>query len=240
MNALELARKALETVDDFCFDCRIYASEGGKCGGGWCDSTELELNSSQLLYLISQRVDKPKLFEGKDLEEIDLDSTILDLAYCGAFPQGDPYASAYTNVPQELAALGEELARYDDSDAAAATSIMEQLKAIQDGEYTFTFSINDAVTDEPFEEGVVRKINLSAEEARGLLKLEYGHDQLFEGLSCENVNKRLVDDKAAKLGFAEDFNNYSCGGDCEPLEYYLEAWWNSLTRYLTERSQKHS
>ncbi len=225
MNTVDLIKKALKTVDDNTFDCYVYASEGGRCGSAWDDNSELELSANELLYLISQRLDvNPEVFDGLNLTEVDVQAKIIELAYEGAFPEGGPYATVNSVIPEELGELGEMLEGFDDSDEEAANEIRGRLETIGEDDYTFTFDIKDAITCETMKEGVNESIHLSSPEVLGLLHSEYGHDKLFEDIDYEDADEDLINGKAAQRGFAEDYNPFSCDGMCEALEVYLDSW----------------
>ncbi len=229
MNNIELAKKALESVDDMSFNCYLYASTGGTCSSGWDDNRELYLSASELLYLISRGFSKQKeLFENLDMTEVDVEEKINELAHEGAFPEGGAYASVNGVVPDELEDLGEMLENYDED---AADEIRQRLEDITDGEFTFYFTIKDSF-DYVFEEDAEEPISLTAGQVRGLLNGEYGNDELFQDLDCEEADEDLINDKAEELGFAEEYNTFSVGGDCEELDTYLESWETLIEKIL--------
>ncbi len=224
MNNEDLAKDALLAVCDMSFPCYLYASVGGICGGGWDGEGELELTAGQLLYLISQRLGGKQMFDGFDLEEIDLEKEISQRAFEGAFPEGGPYALVESVVPDELDGLKELLENYDGNDGDAADEIMEQLNDLTDGYYTFHFTIMDAEAGCEIEENVEETIHLTASEVRGLLYNEYDFEDLFQDTDYEVADEDLINEKAEETGITDSYKDYIFGGDCDELETYLDSW----------------
>lgn len=226
MTQLELARKTIEKIGWHSFHCRIYASEGGKCSNGWADYDELDLSPEQIRYLIKVQMDKKELFEGIQTEEVDVDEIIVAKAVEGAWPDGGPRASVNDVIPDELTSLSEELESIVDIEADADTinDIRDKLRSIKDGNYTFHFTVADADDFYYFDEDAEEKIPLTAKEAIGLFYGRYDLEEVFEGICDEALDEDFVNDKAEKMDFASEYDQFIYGGECEELDGFLDAW----------------
>lgn len=79
-NNKQLIAKALERVEDSSFECNIVPEPDMRitCGS---DTTDIELTSKQLNYLISKEVDSQLLPADLEKEEVDIEKLINDAAY---------------------------------------------------------------------------------------------------------------------------------------------------------------
>lgn len=222
MTNIQLAKKVLENIQDENFRLGVSASTGAKCDDGWCDSLDLDLSREQLLYLINERNGHNELFEGLTLEKVDVDSIITDMTMEAAWPDGGPAATVNDVIPNELAELSEELEALDETDENAVKLIREELLQITGGKYTFYFTVE--ASGYYFTEDAEESIELSAKEALGLLYGQHDKDAAFDGICEESYDEDLINDKADELGFADDYDSFSYGGESEELEAYLNAW----------------
>lgn len=222
MTNIQLAKKALENIQNECFRLGVSASTGAKCDDGWCDSLDLDLSKEQLLYLINERNGHNELFEGLSLEEVDVDSIITDMTMEAAWPDGGPAATVNDVIPNELSELSDELEALDETDKDAVKSIREKLHQITGGKYTFYFTVE--ASGYYFTEDAEESIELSAKEALGLLYGQHDLKEAFDGICEESYYEDIINDKADKLGFANDYDSFSYGGESEELEAYLNAW----------------
>ena len=222
MTNIELAKKSLDYIHDESFWLHVSATTGGKCDDGWMDTLSLDLSREELLYLINMHNGHNELFEGLTLEEIDVDSIITDIAMKAAWPDGGPSACVNDVVPNELSELSEELESLDSTDDDAVRAIREKLKQISDGKYTFSFTVD--ASGYSFTEDAEECIELSAQEALGILYGKHKIDKVFNGICDESYDEYFINAKARKLGIAEDYDNFIYGAECEPLETYLNAW----------------
>lgn len=222
MTQIELARKALDNVQDECFTASVYASEGGKCDGGWDGSEELYLSRQQLLSLIRSSVDAPGLFEGMTLEDVDVDGLIADMAVEAAWPDGEPEATVKDAIPDELSELDEALDSLDTDDEEEVETIRKQLKEVAAGTYTFWFTIG--TPDYDYADDVKAKIKLTSEQALGLLRGRHDLDTVFDGICDKCYDEDLVNAKARSEGIADEYDSFSYGGESEELNGWLDAW----------------
>lgn len=234
MTNIELARKALKFIKQTDFKCLVSASEGGQCGEGWCDDAELTLSVPEIMYLLSNKVDNTELFKNVELKEIDLDCVIANVAYEAACPEGGPQAYLKDIIASELSDLDEMMTGFEDngSEEDDLQEIREELADLQDGDYTFNFDIKDAFGGYYIEEDVKHGIELTADQARGIL---FSEDRalFFEGLSYnDSIDECTIEDKATELGFAENYDYFSYSGHCDDIESYLEAWSTLLNMIL--------
>lgn len=222
MTQIELAKKALDNIQDECFFANVYASEGGTCGGGWDDSEELNLSRKQLLSLIRSRIDASELFEGMTLEDVDVDDLIADMAMEAAWPDGGPEVTVNDAIPDELSELDKALDNLDMDDAEEVETIRKQLKEVAADTYTFWFTIE--APDYCFADDVKAEIKLTSEQALGLLRGRHDFDTLFDGICDKCYDEDLVNAKARSKGIADEYDSFTYGGESEGLEGWLEAW----------------
>ena len=91
MTNIEIAKSVLDTVQSGNIPFIIYCTTGGKFPDSWEDLVDIKLTREQRLYLISQELKSiPELFEGIQLEKIELYPILHDLALEGAWPDGLP------------------------------------------------------------------------------------------------------------------------------------------------------
>lgn len=228
MTAIELAKQALSQVTNMTFNTSIYSSEGGKCGAGWDGETDLDLSKAQLLYLISQKVKHPELFDGLTLKSIDLEKIIDDLAFEGSWPDGGPTAQVENIIPQELQDLHDQIQSEELSD----DELLQQLQSLEGGEYTFLFTVVDGSGSYYFAEGEEQKITLTTQEVLGLLLNENPDCQPLMQLCNQSIDENDINDKAEQLDFASGYDYFSYGGECEQLDNYLDAWNTIISRIL--------
>ena len=65
---------------------------------------------------------------------------------------------------------------------------------------------------------------LTAAEAQAILYGEYPIEEVFSDLCNEPLGEDFINDLAEKKDFCDEYVNYSCGGSCDELDYYLDAW----------------
>lgn len=65
---------------------------------------------------------------------------------------------------------------------------------------------------------------LTAAEAQAILYGEYPIEEVFPDLCNEPLGEDFINDLAEKKDFCDEYVNYSCGGSCDELDYYLDAW----------------
>lgn len=224
MTEIELAQKVLSNIEEESFDCFIYASQGGKCCDGWGDTIPFDLTAPQLRYLIANRSNDSRLMDSLEVEEISIEEKIIDLAIAGAWPDGGPMPSVENVIPKELEELNSKLEDLDEDDLESILEMREELEQVEDGSYTFTFSIVDGSKCYTFAEEVELEIELTKQEALGLLYGENPIDTVFEGICDTPLDDDLVNAKADAMNIADDYDNFSYGGNCETLEAYLDAW----------------
>lgn len=53
---------------------------------------------------------------------------------------------------------------------------------------------------------------------------EYPIEEVFSDLCNEPLGEDFINDLAEKKDFCDEYVNYSCGGSCDELDYYLDAW----------------
>ena len=222
MTNRELAKNVLNNIQDESFRLDVSASTGGRCCDGWGDSLDLDLSRPQLLYLVHQRNRNDYLFEGLTLEEVDVDAIINDMTKEAAWPDGGPAATVNDVIPNELSKLSEELESLYDSDKETVNEIRKKLHEVSDGQYTFYFTVE--ASGYYFTEDAEESVELTAEEALGLLRGKYDMPEVFDGICNIKYDEYLVNRKADELGFADDYDYFSYGGECEQLEAYLNAW----------------
>lgn len=129
--------------------------------------------------------------------------TTSKLAYEAAFPDGFVTSVNYV-VPEELSDIAEKLEALD----------------VEAGDYTFRFTVEDGCENCPTDE---------AEEplpltAAAILYGEYPIEEVFSDLCNEPLGEDFINDLAEKKDFCDEYVNYSCGGSCDELDYYLDAW----------------
>lgn len=88
MTKNELAKEALSHLKGEEFNVYLSAYGGGACGDSWDDNDTLSLSKEELAYLIKELVECDGLFEGIKQCEIDLESTLAQLAMDRAFSDG--------------------------------------------------------------------------------------------------------------------------------------------------------
>lgn len=60
-------------------------------------------------------------------------------------------------------------------------------------------------------------------EAQAILYGEYPIEEVFSDLCNEPLGEDFINDLAEKKDFCDEYVNYSCGGSCDELDYYLDA-----------------
>ncbi len=223
MEKIKLAKKVLKnlTTESFTIDASAY--EGGAAGDGWCDGIDFTLSKANMVYLLKQRINNDNLFKGMKEEEIDLDHEILEAVKEAAWPDGGARASLISPIPNELDELAAKLEKLDMNDEEAVKAIREKLLKVAAGEYTFSFNI---VTSDSFylSEDVKEHISLTAPQALGLLYNVRPSQKVFQGFEVESVNEYTIENLAEQMGFAEDYDYYSYGGECVAMDNYIDAW----------------
>lgn len=219
MTQLELAKSVINSLDGKTFNCNVWASTGGKCADGWGDCLDLEVSKEELLYLISNNISIDRLFDGIETKIIDIESTITDLAYMGAWPEGGPEACVQEQIPDELYDLSTKIAELNGQGKQDVCSIKELLKTITDGEYTFTFDVFDGGNTFSFAEDYKVKIKLTTDQAIGLL-CDYHN---LTDFGYELLGKDFIDDIAVNMGIADRCDYFGYGGSCDEIENYIDS-----------------
>ncbi len=148
--------------------------------------------------------------------------TTSKLAYEAAFPDGFVTSVNYV-VPEELSDIAEKLEALDVEDEYAEAEVRAEIEGIEVGDYTFRFTVEDGcencLTDEAEE-----PLPLPVAEAQAILYGEYPIEEVFSDFCNEPLGEDLINDLAEKKDFRDEYVNYSCGGSCYELDYYLDAW----------------
>lgn len=146
--------------------------------------------------------------------------TTSKLAYEAAFPDGFVTSVNYV-VPEELSDIAEKLEALDVEDEYAEAEVRAEIEGIEADDYTFRFTVEDGcencLTDEAEE-----PLPLTAAEA--ILYGEYPIEEVFSDFCNEPLGEDFINDLAEKKDFCDEYVNYSCGGSCDELDYYLDAW----------------
>lgn len=138
--------------------------------------------------------------------------TTSKLAYEAAFPGGFVTSVNYV-VPKELSDIAEKLEALDVEDEDAVAEVRAEIKGIEAGDYTFRFTVEDGCENCPTDEA-----------AEAILYGEYPIEEVFSDLCNEPLGEDFINDLAEKKDFCDEYVNYSCGGSCDELDYYLDVW----------------
>ena len=150
--------------------------------------------------------------------------TTSKLAYEAAFPDGFVTSVNYV-VPKELSDIAEKLEALDVEDEDAVAEVRAEIKGIEAGDYTFRFTVEDGCENCPIDEAKEPlPLPLTAAEAQAILYGEYPIEEVFSDLCNEPLGEDFINDLAEKKDFCDEYVNYSCGGSCDELDYYLDAW----------------
>lgn len=148
--------------------------------------------------------------------------TTSKLAYETAFPDGFVTSVNYV-VPEELSDIAEKLEALDVEDEDAVAEVRAEIKGIEAGDYTFRFTVEDGCENCPIDEAE-EPLPLTAAEAQAILYGEYPIEEVFSDLCNEQLGEDFINDLAEKKDFCDEYVNCSCGGSCDELDYYLDAW----------------
>ena len=148
--------------------------------------------------------------------------TTSKLAYETAFPDGFVTSVNYV-VPEELSDIAEKLEALDVEDEDAVAEVRAEIKGIEAGDYTFRFTVEDGCENCPIDEAE-EPLPLTAAEAQAILYGEYPIEEVFSDSCNEPLGEDFINDLAEKKDFCDEYVNYSCGGSCDELDYYLDAW----------------
>lgn len=148
--------------------------------------------------------------------------TTSKLAYEAAFPDGFVTSVNYV-VPKELSDIAEKLEALDVEDEDAVAEVRAEIKGIEAGDYTFRFTVEDGCENCPTDEAE-EPLPLTAAEAQAILYGEYPIEEVFSDLCNEPLGEDFINDLAEKKDFCDEYVNYSCGGSCDELDYYLDVW----------------
>lgn len=148
--------------------------------------------------------------------------TTSKLAYEAAFPDGFVTSVNYV-VPKKLSDITEKLEALDVEDEDAVAEVRAEIKGIEAGDYTFRFTVEDGCENCPTDEAE-EPLPLTAAEAQAILYGEYPIEEVFSDLCNEPLGEDFINDLAEKKDFCSTYVNYSCGGSCDELDYYLDAW----------------
>lgn len=232
MDKIALAKKALESVHGMSFNCMVGSYEGGACGNGYTDYYDLELSREQVLYLI-HCPQWDEVFAGLEMEPAEVEDTLNKMVYEMSWPDGGPRAYVKECIPDELKELSERLNNLDANDAKAVEEIRSQLKAIQDGEFTFRFDIYDGGYDYCFAENVEESLRLTGDEARALLYCEHHIAKVFKGICSEGFGEDFINIKAEEADFADGYDYFSYSYNCDELDNVIDAWQTIITKILS-------
>lgn len=142
-------------------------------------------------------------------------------AYEAAFPDGFVTSVNYV-VPKELSDIAEKLEALDVEDEDAVAEVRAEIKGIEAGDYTFRFTVEDGCENCPTDEAE-EPLPLTA-AAQAILYGEYPIEEVFSDLCNEPLGEDFINDLAEKKDFCDEYVNYSCGGSCDELDYYFDAW----------------
>ena len=148
--------------------------------------------------------------------------TTSKLAYETAFPDGF-VTSVNSVVPEELSDIAEKLEALDVEDEDAVAEVRAEIKGIEAGDYTFRFTVEDGCENCPTDEAE-EPLPLPLPAAQAILYGEYPIEEVFSDLCNEPLGEDFINDLAEKKDFCDEYVNYSCGGSCDELDYYLDAW----------------
>lgn len=148
--------------------------------------------------------------------------TTSKLAYEAAFLDGFVTSVNYV-VPKKLSNITEKLEALDVEDEDAVAEVRAEIKGIEAGDYTFRFTVEDGCENCPTDE-TEEPLPLTAAEAQAILYGEYPIEEVFSDLCNEPLGEDFINDLAEKKDFCDEYVNYSCGGSCDELDYYLDAW----------------
>ncbi len=222
MTNFELVKQSLKNIKDKYFTCHVYASSGGACGDGWDGDTDIELTAPQILFLLKDRIADNSVLQGLEMEDPNIEKMLSEEAKAGAWPDGG--AKAYVNevIPDELEWLADILEELDPEDEQSVDDVRVELQSVADGKYTFHFSIS--ADGYMFDEDVVDEVELTAEEALGLLYGQFYMPEVFEGICDDMFDEDLINDKYDEMGVVDDYVHFTYWGKCESLEFFLDAW----------------
>ena len=232
MDKIALAKKALESVHGMSFNCMVGSYEGGACGDGYSDYYDLELSREQVLYLI-HCPQWDEVFAGLEMEPAEVEDTLNKMAYEMSWPDGGPRAYVKECIPDELKELSERLNNLDADDAKAVEEIRSQLKAIQDGEFTFRFDIYGGGYDYCFAENVEESLKLTGDEARALLYCEHHIAKVFKGICSEGLGEDFINIKAEEADFADNYDHFSYTYHCDELDNFIDGWQTIMSKILS-------
>lgn len=196
------------------------------------DTLDLELSKEEILYLLKNEMQYDELFDGYELKEVDVDNIISDMAYDAAWPDGKPSARVNNPIPNELQSIAREIEEQDLEDDIAAQGLIDKLKAIQDGKYTFEFTVEAGGFY--FTEDAVEKLTLTSQQALGLLYGENPDIEIFKDFGIQALDSDFINELADSAGFASDYDYLSYDGNCEALESCLNAWKYIIEHIFTE------
>lgn len=235
MDCDKLAQKAIKYVKPVVFSAQAYAREGGRCPFGWEDEVELELTRPELIYLIRQHIGYDSLFKNYKEKEIDINKTLADIAHEEAWEYS---ISATVNniIPEELKELSCTLESLNVDDEDAVKSVCNSLSGVSDGTYTFSFAVDAG--DYNFADDASEGLDLTASEALGLLYGKHDIPKVFSKFNVKPLDEDFVNKKAEIKGFANDYDNFDYGGECEELENYLESWGFLLEQIYDEKIEE--
>lgn len=149
--------------------------------------------------------------------------TTSKLAYETAFPDGF-VTSVNSVVPEELSDITEKLEALDVEDEDAVAEVRAEIKGIEAGDYTFRFTVEDGCENCPTDETEEPLPLPLPAAAQAILYGEYPIEEVFSDLCNEPLGEDFINDLAEKKDFCDEYVNYSCGGSCDELDYYLDAW----------------
>ena len=196
---------------------------------GYDSEDELCLPVPELLYIIKENTSlDDSFFKGLELEPIDVTAAIQEQATWNAYPNGLPSAYVQDCVPEELSSIYEEITSCDTKDLEAMSALKEKLASIKAGLYTFTFDVHGQM-DDYYADNIKQSIKLTAKHAIGLLygAAGYSYKELFKEFRVKELDEDFINEKADKMGFANDYID-EANGECPALDIYISKWLSFL------------
>lgn len=239
MTQLELARKVLSEMEGQTFVHEVSSYEGGACGDGWCDTVENTYSAKVLRGMIKEQIDNDELFKGLEIEAFEGvpaedEESVEDMAW----PGGGPEATVKDVIPDELSDLSNDLESLDVNNEDEVSEMRKRLMEVKGGSYTFYFDVTDGEGDYYFAENESVVIELTSDEALGLLRGEHDIAEVFDGICDNQFDESLINDKAVKIGVADGYDNHTYSSDYdeeeenELLDSCVDAWVTVIQKIL--------
>lgn len=241
---IKLAKHALSRVEERSFTLDLSMDDGNWEGY----STEVFVSEPEMLFLLKKKMKRTELFEGLEVEEIDLDYIAKDECY-EKYCRGWVSEIVSNIVPKELEALHDRVAEFAKRNVQykeggfvliedckeERDEILEAVKAIKDGKYTFEACLIDVNGYIPVEKEVVLEID--AQLARDIV-VDCFNTMLDVSPEFKDLVKETYvteDDLTEEMKYQGDFFEDSIDYDwtSSELDYTLDAW-NELIEQILE------